>query len=110
MKVGAAKYTIDGESVSEAEYLKRMKAKGKLEGIPSVARAWEKPMVCEALAVDPLEVKYEKQLDREQGLSVNYNEHGCPIFESRKQRNDYVRAKGYFDKNAGYGDVCPQNR
>jgi hypothetical protein len=110
MKVGKSTYTIDGERVSEEEYLKRMKAKGKLEGAPYVSRAWEKPLESEALAVDPRHVEFEKQIDAEQGLRVDYDGHGRPVFTSRQQRNEYVRAKGYFDNNASYGDVAPRNK
>lgn len=110
MKVGKTTYTIDGERVSEQEYLKRMKAKGKLDGVPYVSRAWERPLESEALAVDPRHVHFEQQLDAEVGLRVGYDQHGRPVFTSREQRNEYVRAKGYFDNNAGYGDVAPVNR
>lgn len=99
-------YRINGEVVSRAKFLKKRGTFGK----PAVSRAWEKPMACEALAVDPLEVKFERQLDAEQGLNVQYNRDGAPIFTSRSERNAYVRAKGFYDRNAGYGDVCPVNR
>lgn len=110
MKLGKTTYVIDGERVSEEEYTKRMKAKGKWGGTPYASRAWEKPLVSEALAVQAEHVPFERQLDAELGLTVDYAPDGSPVFTSRQQRNEYVRAKGYFDKNAGYGDVSPLYR
>lgn len=110
MKVGKTTYKIDGTEVSEKQYLKIMKQRGKLDGVPHCNRAWDKEMTCEALAVQPHHVKFERQIDAEQGINVRYDRNGCPVFENRKQRNDYIRKKGYFDRNAGYGDVQPVNR
>lgn len=65
------------------------------------AGAWAQPKHCEALAVDPDEVKWEKMLDQEQGLGdVEYDKNGCPVFYSPGKYDEYVRAKGYVNKSS----------
>lgn len=110
MKVGKTKYRLDGKEVTKAVFMRAMKARGKAEGVPFTSRAWEQPQACEALGVQPDHVKFERQLDAEAGLNVNYTPDGRPVFTSRRERNAYIRAKGYYDRNAGYGDVSPLNR
>lgn len=72
-------------------------------------RFFDKPVVADlALQVEPEHVEFQKQIDRENGLGdVEYTPAGAPVFRSRKAFNDYKRAYGYFDRNAGFGDVMP---
>lgn len=73
-------------------------------------RAWTKPLVCEALGVQPQQIEEFRKFDQENGLGdVEYNKDGNPVFYSRKSYNEYKRIHGYCDRNAGYGDVAPRN-
>jgi hypothetical protein len=97
-------HKIDGEEVSEKEFLKRRKFK---PGAPLVSGAWKKPLHCEALAVEPEEVEKQREFDQRLGLGdVEYDREGCPVFQSRASYNRYKRAYGYYDRSAGYGDVA----
>lgn len=84
---------------------------GSVDDVPR-ANAWSKPLQCEALAVDPRHIKFQKQLDAERGLGdVEYNQQtGAPVFHSQSRYNDYKRAYGYYDRNCGYSGVPPQHR
>lgn len=73
-------------------------------GKPRKAGAWAKPKHCEALAVEPEHVPYERQLDQEQGLGdVEYDKSGAPVFYSQGKYDAYVKAKGYVNKTSGRG-------
>ena len=39
------------------------------------------------------------------GVPTRFTKDGRPILESRQQRNAYLKAYGFFDQDAGYGDV-----
>jgi hypothetical protein len=43
-------------------------------------------------------------------VTMTGNSHGAPVFYSRIAYNEYKRAHGYYDRQAGYGDVSPRNR
>jgi hypothetical protein len=43
------------------------------------------------------------------GVPTYFNEDGDPYFESRSHENKYLKATGHYHKNAGYGDVAPDN-
>ena len=66
------------------------------------AGAWTSPKHCEALAVDPEDIPFERQIDQEQGLGdVEYNpKTGSPVFYSPGKYDEYVRAKGYVNKSS----------
>lgn len=63
------------------------------------------PMSCEAMAVNPEDVKRQKAEDRRKGVrETNYTKSGSPIFEDKSHRREYCESQGFFDRNGGYGD------
>ena len=69
------------------------------------------PQHLEALACDPSQIGLQKKMDKSLGIrDTEYDRHGCPILRDPGHRREYVKAHGYYDRNAGYCDVSPSNR
>lgn len=68
------------------------------------------PMTMDALAVRPKQIAEAMERDRLHGVPTNYTPQGDPIITDRGHRRDYVRMRGCFDRNAGYGDPSPTSR
>jgi hypothetical protein len=65
------------------------------------------PMKSEALAVHPKQIGAAVEDARKKGVSVDFTKDGRVIFRDRNHRAEYLRAYGYFDRDAGYGDPSP---
>jgi hypothetical protein len=63
-----------------------------------------KPLISDALAVHPRQIKEAREDAIKKGVPVDFTADGRPKFTSRQQRSAYLRAYGFFDKSAGYGD------
>lgn len=101
---GAKKtWWIDGKQVTQILFNAMFPDK-PLGGCASLV-GWEK-LASDALAVHPKQIKAAMEDAKTKGLGeVEFNsQDGRPIFHSRGARNAYLRAYGYFDKDAGYGD------
>lgn len=87
-------------------------ATGKLVNVARTVRAhrgkW--PIICDAMAVNPEDIKRAKAIAKRAGVHTEYTATGEPILTSQKHRRDHARAMGFYDRNAGYGDPAPQNR
>ena len=44
------------------------------------------------------------------GVPTEINSDGNPIMRSAKHRQEYCKALGFYDRNAGYSDQAPVNR
>lgn len=72
-------------------------------------RPWSRPLKSVALAVLPSQVKEATEDARKRGVPTDFTKDGRPIFNDRDHRSRYMKEYGYFDKDAGYGDVAPKN-
>lgn len=71
-------------------------------------RTW--PQHLEALACDPSQIALQREIDKSLNIrDTEYDRNGCPILRDAGHRREYVKAHGCFDRNAGYGDVSPDN-
>lgn len=72
-------------------------------GAPGVpGEGW--PLVSEALAVHPKQVKQANDRARRHGISVEYLPDGRVKIPSRHERAKLLRLEGRHDKSGGYGD------
>jgi len=100
MKFGKCTYKIDGEVVTESEFDRRRKRRGRKAGAANGTTAWSKPLHCESLAVKPEHVKFQRVLDEECGVGgTHYDQNGSPVFESPGKYADYMRAHGYHHRS-----------
>ncbi len=65
------------------------------------------PILSDALAVHPDEIKDAKAYAASRGVKVEFAPGGECILESRAHRKDVCGAFDVFDKDAGYGDRAP---
>ena len=102
---GAKKrFVIDGKDVTQKEFERHFPDKpiGSGDGL----FGW-KPLVSDALAVHPRQVKEAREDAARKGLTVEFLKDGRPVFNSRQQRRAYMDAYGFYDRQAGYGDAAP---
>lgn len=67
------------------------------------------PIISEAMAIEPGDIKKAKGILRRAGVSTEYTETGEPILTSALHRKEHARAMGFADRNAGYGDPAPNS-
>lgn len=67
------------------------------------------PLHSEAMAIDPEDIGYAKQVLREAGVKTEYDQIGRPILRDRQHRKEHAEAMGFYDRNAGYGDPTPKH-
>ncbi len=106
-------YRINKREVTEKEFGRHAAAKAKKRGNEGGAPAtnpttgW--PMESDAAGVHPEQVGEAMAHAVSQGVPTEFNrETGNPIFRSRQHRNDFLKAHGLKDKDAGYGDYAGQ--
>jgi len=76
-----------------------------ISGSNVLARGWATGVESSALGVHPNQVRRERAFDQKHGLGdVEYSKRGNPTFRSRGQRRNYLRSRGFHDKDGGYGD------
>jgi hypothetical protein len=96
-------YFIDGKEVGEKTY--RQAFPKKPFAACGYQADWKKPMLCDALAVHPRQVKEAIADAAKKGVPTNFLPDGRAEFESRQQYNAYMKAYGYYNRDAGYGDT-----
>lgn len=67
------------------------------------------PRYSDFIGVNPDERQAAMEESKKLGVPTYFNEDGDAYFESRAHENRYIRATGQYHKNAGYGDVAPNN-
>lgn len=66
------------------------------------------PMVCEAAGVHPSQRKEAYEASVKLGVPTDYNKEGDPIIRDRSHYKNYLtKVRGFFDRDAGYGDATP---
>ena len=73
-------------------------------------RPWSRAQKSVALAVHPSQVQEAAADAAAKGVPTDFAPDGRPEFRDRKHRASYMRAYGFFDRDAGYGDAAPQSQ
>lgn len=72
------------------------------------------PIHSEATAVHPSQRQELMDYLASKGVPTEVDENGCPVYTSAKHRKQACEARGFFDRNGGYGDpqrqTTPQSR
>ena len=72
------------------------------------------PIHSEACAVHPSQRQELMDFLASKGVPTEVDEHGCPVYTSAKHRKKACEARGFFDRNGGYGDpqrqTTPQSK
>lgn len=68
-------------------------------------RGW--PLVSDGLGVHTSQIAGATRHARAAGCDVSFNEIGQCVVPNREQRNRYMKLRGNFDRDAGYGDRGP---
>ncbi len=63
-----------------------------------------KPIVSDALACHPKQVKEAEALAKARGVPTEFQPDGRPIFTSRSHRREYMKQHGFHDNDGGYND------
>tara|TARA_R100000458_G_scaffold41260_1_gene38898 strand:- start:1071 stop:1445 length:375 start_codon:yes stop_codon:yes gene_type:complete len=72
-------------------------------GFDSNCSNW--PMKSDAAGVHPDQIGEARKEAKRFGVPTNFDgKTGQAIFTSRSHRAEYLKAKGYHDRNGGYGD------
>ena len=99
---GKATYWIDGVQVSVKKFSKLFYK--PVEGGTGESLVGWKPLASDALAVHPKKVKEAREDAIKKGVPTDFLADGRPVFRTRQHRASYLKAYGFFDRNAGYGD------
>ncbi len=107
------KITINGQEVSEEEFQRRGAEKRKRRGgvieVPGASAKAKWPIESDAAGVHPDQVPEAIAHAASKGVPTEFNPRtGNPIFRSRKHRNEFLKAHGMRDRDAGYGDYAGQ--
>lgn len=70
-------------------------------------RPWSKKVKSVALAVHPDQIAEAAEDARKRGVPTEFTADGCPVLTDRDHKKRYLRAYGYYDRDAGYGDAAP---
>lgn len=104
----AIRYLINKREVTEEEF--RKNGRGIVQGCPAATPSTDGwPLESDAAGVHPDQVNEAMVHAVSQGVPTEFNpKTGNPIFRSRRHRNDFLKAHGLRDNNAGYGDYAGQ--
>lgn len=96
-----ATYHIDGQEVTKAEFdaVCPDKPLGGCAGLLGNQRK-----LSDALACHPDQVVEYMEDAKKRGVPTEFSADGRPIFESRLQQKNYLRAYGYINRDGSYGD------
>lgn len=66
------------------------------------------PMTCDASAVNPKQILQVQQQLASHGLSCDFTPKGQPQYRDAGHAKACLQARGFWHRNAGYGDATPQ--
>jgi hypothetical protein len=98
------RFYVENKEVTEAEFWEAFPPQPLGSG--AALFGW-KPLVSDALAVHPRQVQEAIADAAKKGVPTEFQKDGRPILRSREHRKAYMKAYGFFDKAAGYGDAQP---
>lgn len=103
------RYVLDGKDVTKEEFDKAFPDKPlNLSGDAGIT-AWLKPVVSDALAVNPRQVKAVMERNHKAGLHVDYKKDGRPILRSQGDKEALMRLHNVHDNNGGYRAGGPRS-
>ena len=74
------------------------------------ANGWSTGLESDSASIHSSQVNEFREDAKKQGLTgVEFDESGNVKFTSRDQRSRYLRHRGLYDRDAGYGDATPRN-
>ena len=95
------RFYLDGTEVPEAEFRARHPDQEIGDGS---ALLGFKPIHSDALGYHPSQIAEAHEYLAKKGVDCEIDSKGRPVFTSRQQRAKFLKATGYFDRDAGYGD------
>lgn len=108
---GRERYYMDAREVTRDEFERAFAEERALlpvvEEDPSCQgnRPWSKPILSDALAVHPDQIKDVMERNARHGIHVNYHpDDGRPILPDRDARRRLMRLERCHDNQGGYGD------
>ncbi len=113
MAFHVSKLVLNGRRVTREEFLadcaEKRKRRGGMTEVPGAQAKGNWPIESDAAGVHPDQVNEAIAHAVNKGVPTEFNRQtGNPIFRSRKHRNDFLRAHGMRDCDAGYGDYAGQ--
>lgn len=72
------------------------------------SKGW--PMTSSNLNANPDNMGDVQKMYKRAGITCNHDKNGDAILESRGHRNQVLKARGMFDRDAGFGDVTPKTK
>lgn len=102
-KDGVWRYYIGGREVTQARYEELYPPPRSAGGAPALHQ-WKRPMEMDSLAVHPDDVPAQMEKDRRHGLAIDYNQDGCPIIHSERQKREYMKYRGQLMAGAPIHD------
>ena len=87
------RYVLDGVDVTKEEFDKAFPDKPIRHG-DDFAVGWKKPVLSDALAVHPAQVKAAMERDKKAGVPTEYTEDGRPILTSQAHKRKLLRSFG----------------
>lgn len=97
---GKVMYEVLGSLMTEAEF---DAAFSPTAPEPTSLIGW-KDIHSEALAYHPDQIAEAHEHLKKLDVDTHIDPQGRPVFTSRQQRAKFLKANGYFDRDAGYGD------
>ena len=74
------------------------------------ANGWSTGLESDSASVHSSQVNDFREDAKKQGLTgVEFDKSGNVKFSSRDQRARYLQHRGFYDRDAGYGDPTPRN-
>jgi len=105
------KHRINGKWVSQEEW----DAHPKHGMHPAAVRQRADPQMSLTFAFTRAQAKHERELDAKEGVPSteyrkDYKGRFRPVWEGRTHAAKWQKARGYYNRDAGYGDAQPENR
>jgi hypothetical protein len=67
-------------------------------------------MVSDGASVHSNQVnEFREDVNKNGFTGVDFKSDGTAVFSSRNERSRYLRHRGLYDRDAGYGDTVPDN-
>lgn len=95
------RYYLDNQEVTKAEFDKAFPPKHESG---NDAFCHFKPIASDAMKLHPKLIAEGVADAIKKRVPTDFTTDGRPIFRTRQHRAEYLRAYGYFDRDAGYGD------
>jgi hypothetical protein len=98
------RFILDKKEVTEAEFREQFPYKPIGDGTGLCGFS---PITSDALSVHPKQVKEAMEDAAKKGVPTDFLPDGRPILRTRQHRAEYLKAYGYYDRDAGYSDPAP---